>query len=138
MEFNKESFNIQHKARKNWDSAQILYGRGFYDSAANRLYYSIFQYPYEILIKKGILDPKLSRGVHTEILKFITTYADDNDVIAFQTLLDTRVTADYHEEPVDKPLLDECLKNAKRLRLYITKNFNNLMESDYETKSNTN
>ncbi len=83
-------------AYKTFDAAKVLYDNGFYNSAINRLYYSLF-YAINALLVKNEIYAQTHSGIRNQFsLHFIKTMIlDKKHGRLFSELFDWRQKGDY-------------------------------------------
>lgn len=111
---------MEDKSNLTWNEAQFLLQQGKWNSAANRLYFAVFQSVYGFGRKRNIItDDTIDRkGRHKPTQDIVKAHLRDCSV-AYGLLFGLRVTADYHPEEVTQDNLSEYLKQkAERIRDY--------------------
>lgn len=91
--------NLIEISRENYDSIDRLKGPGYWNAAANRLYYAVFQLLYVGLVGKGLLKPG-EIGVHDAVGRLVEEEYGTEISNLFHSLKDLRVRADYKGEKI--------------------------------------
>lgn len=104
------------KAKENKKTAELASKNQYYNSATNRIYYSLYQRTMYILNQKGIkVESKQSdddkrnsheRTIDTLINKVLTSEIEKTQAAEFHLIRKMRNRADYQEFPINKTLYD--------------------------------
>lgn len=104
------------KAIENKKTAELALKKQYYNSATNRIYYSLFQMTLHVLSKKGItVEEKRSdddkrntheRTIDTLINQALTTKEEKVEVAKFHVIRKMRNRADYQTQLINKDLYD--------------------------------
>ncbi|MCP4108399.1 MAG: HEPN domain-containing protein [Desulfobacteraceae bacterium] len=129
---NKSESNIIKKAENNLEAASYLRNLGitYTDSAANRLYYAVFCYPYQILMRKKLLCDQTS-GKHYIVKDFLIKNIDKRIFKIFNDIYKLRITADYEYQSVDYQILEKSMNEAAKFIKYMKENIRLLVQSNY-------
>ena len=127
------SFCVKKKAEDNFDAAKTLKDYRLYDAAASRLYYSVFMYPYEMLVEiHKVLAPENIDRKHAVVRDFLKNNIDKDQLDKFKEIFDLRVQADYYQNPVSSTDLKNCLDGAITFKNYILRKKQELEKVEYE------
>lgn len=107
------------KARDNAETANLLIGWKYPDAAANRLYYALYHSGWAFMVKRGRGVPQRQGGSYFPHHDF-HRQLDDEDLGGclglardwpeqWDEVLNLRIKADYHRDPVRLEELDEPL-----------------------------
>ena len=109
-----------HKSEKTWQEGSECLAREHFNSAANRLYYSVFQAVKGFAIKTGKMSEDASDGVHRLALKLVGSQGAQRHYYQGQLnkLYSLRLIADYKPESVDAQRLKDLVKDADSIRKY--------------------
>ena len=102
---------MKEKARKNLEDGLHLLERGSVDSAANRLYYALFQATMVALERMGMkpsdFRPGANRWDHGTVARqIVLVRGRRDDAVLFNRMRDLRADADYREGPVARGKLE--------------------------------
>ncbi len=101
-----------------WAEANFLLENCKWNSAANRLYYAVFQAVYGYALRKELIDADCESSLHSQAGKVVRRHTK-RYVSVFTTLKQMRVRADYKTEDVDASEISEnLLRLANSLRQY--------------------
>jgi len=110
---------FSEKSTQTWDEGKDCLGRGLVNTAANRIYYSVFQAVKGFAIQRGMMTMESSVNVHRAVLQIV--WSDGKGAYfrrRLNALFGLRVIADYNAESVDQSELEELLDDADRIRKY--------------------
>jgi uncharacterized protein (UPF0332 family) len=110
---------FSEKSAQTWEEGNDCLVRGLVNTAANRIYYSVFQAVKGFAIQRRIMTMESSENVHRAVLQIV--WADGKGAYfrrRLNELFGLRVIADYKAESVDKSELEELLDDADRIRKY--------------------
>jgi uncharacterized protein (UPF0332 family) len=110
-DYNNLVQKLQEKSNECLKTAEYCHTSSKYNCAASRYYYSLFQLVYAIALKTNKITPNAT-GYHRPLLKIlkrelIDDYHQINDDVieTFNTFLDNREDADYHEQCITNQML---------------------------------
>lgn len=115
------AFEICYKAKQNWEAAEILKGRSLYNAAVNRLYYALFQVPYQKLVEDGKIDVNMHGKKHQKVIDYLNEVEGKDIARCFRSVHDLRGVADYEARNIDSASYERILEKAQRLRLHFRK-----------------
>jgi uncharacterized protein (UPF0332 family) len=110
---------FSEKSAQTWEEGNDCLVRGLVNTAANRIYYSVFQAVKGFAIQRKIMTMESSENVHRAVLQIV--WADGKGAYfrrRLNELFGLRVIAHYKAESVDKSELEELLDDADRIRKY--------------------
>lgn len=109
---------FSEKSAKTWADGKDCLSRGLVDTAANRIYYSVFQAVKGFAIQRGLWAMDTSDGVHGEALKIVGGQGGKSTFYRrrLNELLSLRIIADYKLESVNQKELEELLEDADCIR----------------------
>lgn len=100
------------KARQSWLDGKALLENGSTNSAANRLYYAVFQAAKAHFVEKGRVRDDEKAEIHGKIKSLLSgSFQKDT----FEDLRGYRETGDYLPDPVRSEELEAILKDAEDL-----------------------
>jgi uncharacterized protein (UPF0332 family) len=106
------------KSAATWAEGKECLERGHVNSAANRIYYAVFQAVKGFAIHRGTMTLDTSDNVHRKALEIVG--GEGGKGVYFRRklneLLSLRMVADYKPEDVDRKELEELLKDADSIR----------------------
>lgn len=107
---------FSEKSAATWAEGKDCLARGHVNTAANRIYYSVFQAVKGFANQRGLMNS--SEGVHGEALKIVL--GEGGKGIFYRRRLNElfalRIIADYKVESVDQKELEELLEDADSIR----------------------
>jgi uncharacterized protein (UPF0332 family) len=111
---------MQDKAKANLDAARVLAERGWFDAAANRAYFALFQAGVAWMQRMGRRPEEFTRGAtrwqHATIVGNASLYRRRlADIALFRELRALRVQADYGESRVAGDRVRAVLGKAREL-----------------------
>jgi len=111
---------FSEKSAKTWDEGKDCLYRGLVNTAANRIYYSVFQAIKGFAIQRGTMTMDTSDKVHRQALEIVGSGGGQGCFFRrrLNELFGLRVIADYKAENVDSGELENLLDDADRIRRY--------------------
>jgi len=88
------------KSEENWNIFEQLRSSNFFDAAASRLYYSLFQAVKAFALKTGTMTEDDSLNVHVKAKDIVRQNCSSSIYHAFCDALEMRVRADYESRRV--------------------------------------
>jgi len=108
------------KSAKTWAEGTDCLYRGLVNTAANRIYYSVFQAVKGFAIQRQMMTMDSSDNVHRQVLQIVG--GDGGKGAYFRRrlnlLVGLRLIADYKVESVDSDKLQDLLDDADKIRKY--------------------
>jgi len=106
------------KSEDTWTEGKRCLDAGMVNSAANRIYYSVFQAVKGYAIHRGSWTMETTDRVHTDALKFVEQSGKLGRFYRskMNELFSLRVLADYYPDTVIKKDLEELLADADSIR----------------------
>lgn len=106
------------KSDQTWDEGTDCLYRGQVNTAANRIYYAVFQAVKGFAIQRGDMTIESREGVHRKALEIVRGEGGRGNYYRriLNELFSLRVTADYMPESVEKKELEDLLTEADSIR----------------------
>jgi len=104
------------KSNESWESGMACLNDGRINSAANRLYYSVFQAIKGFAVSKGLWSMDDSEAVHAKAREVVSSNVKNGFRRNFGELHGLRLQADYMPEGVDGEDLKALLGTADEIR----------------------
>lgn len=106
------------KSAATWAEGKGCLDRGHVNTAANRIYYSVFQAVKGFAIQRGAWTIETSDNVHRKALEIVEGEGGKGTYFRrrLNELLGLRMIADYKPENVDRKDLEDLLKDADSIR----------------------
>ena len=91
--------HLAEKADENFNAANFLLEKEYYNAACNRFYYAVFQMLFGVLLDEGI-DEKSYEHKHEKVSEFLKNkYSETGELTrTFNLLKGYRIKADYNRE----------------------------------------
>jgi uncharacterized protein (UPF0332 family) len=109
---------FSEKSTQTWDEGRDCLNRGFVNTAANRIYYSVFQAIKGFAIQRGMMTMETSDSVHRQTMEIVGQHGGRGTFFRrrLNELLALRLTADYKAESVDRTDLEDLINDADCIR----------------------
>jgi len=114
---------LAEKSTKTWEEGTDCLKRGLVNSAANRLYYAVFQAVKGFAIQRDMMTMDSSDNVHRIALQIVANFGTGRAYFRkrLNQLVAQRIIADYKVEDVDPERLKDLLDDAEKIRKYYIK-----------------
>jgi uncharacterized protein (UPF0332 family) len=111
---------FSNKSKRTWDEGQSSLARGHTNSAANRIYYSVFQAVKGAAIQRNKMTMDTSEDVHRLVLQIVGGESSRGMYFRrrLNQLVGLRIIADYKVEDVNEQSLKDLLNDADSIRRY--------------------
>lgn len=111
---------FSEKSAKTWDEGNDCLSRGLVNTAANRIYYSVFQAVKGFAIQRQVMTMDSSDNVHRQVLQIVGGESGKGAYFRrrLNLLVGLRLIADYKVENVDSDKLQDLLDDADKIRKY--------------------
>jgi len=108
------------KSRLTWAEGQACLAQGHINSAANRIYYSVFQAVKGAAIQRNKMTMDTTEDVHRLVLQIVGGESSRGMYFRrrLNQLMGLRIIADYKLEDVKEQSLKELLSDADTIRKY--------------------
>src|ERR1022692_4277996 len=109
---------FSEKSEETWRDGENCLDRGMINSAANRIYYSVFQAIKGFAIQRGNWTMNTSDNVHGEAMEIVGGQGGRGLFFRrrLNELCGLRIIADYKAESVNKKDLEDLLDDADCIR----------------------
>lgn len=111
---------FSEKSAQTWDEGKDCLYRGLVDTAANRIYYSVFQAIKGFAIQSGRWTTDTNDNVHRDALNIVAGQGGKGLFFRrrLSELFGLRIIADYYPENVKQKELEDLLEDADCIRRY--------------------
>jgi uncharacterized protein (UPF0332 family) len=111
---------FSEKSDRTWEEGNQCLAQGHVNSAANRIYYSVFQAVKGAAIQRKKMTMDTSEDVHRLVLQIVGGESSKGMYFRrrLNQLVGLRIIADYKVEDVNAETLKELLSDANSIRRY--------------------